>query len=206
MTEEEVSALLGRPLTPIEVTNFDTYINIAEQSLEDLICSPIETVEETRIFDTREGYSTAFIDIFHEISEVKIDDEVIDPSDYSKRQWNKRSASWYNSLVFDNKFTCDQEVEVTATWGFEEDSGDESDLPTDLQLVLAGLFDLITKKNKYDGSISSKRVEDFQISFNADSDLDDEFYSKYSKTISKYSLCDLPNIQHGRIRRGCRGF
>ena len=66
-------------------------------------------------------------------------------------------------------------------------------------MVLANLFDLITKRNKFDGTIASKRVEDFQINFNTDSDLDDEFYNKYSKILSKYSLCDIPNIQSGAI-------
>lgn len=202
MSEEQLEALLGRPLTPIEETNIVLYLDIATQSLEELICTPIDYVsEEERIFDTRKGYSTAFIDIFHEVIEVKIDDEVVDSSKYSVRQWDKRAGSWYNSLVFDSKFKTNGEITVTAGWGFESVSSDASDLPADLQVLLAGLFDLITKKNKFDGTINSKQVEDFRISFNTGADLDDEFYAKYNKTISKYSLCDIGNIQHGKV--GC---
>lgn len=200
MNAEELSALLGRPLTPIEETNIDLYLDIATEALEDLICTYIHPVTETRTFGLREGYSTAFVDIFSEVTEVKVDDTVIDPSKYSVRQWDKRNASWYNSLVFDKRFTFrDDEIEVTAAWGFPETSGDESALPYDLQSLLAGLFDLVTKKNKLDPSIASKQVEDFRISFRSGVDLDTEFRSKYADTIAKYSLCDIPNVQHGKV-------
>src|SRR5690606_38022381 len=98
MDEQTISELLGRPLTSIETANFDLYIDIAMQNLEDMLCTPLEDVSETRIFDTREGYKTAFTDIFWSVSEVKLDDNVI--TDYSLRQWDKRNATWYNSLVF----------------------------------------------------------------------------------------------------------
>lgn len=198
MTKEELSALLGRPLTSNEDTNFTLYLDIAEMALEELLCTTLEPVTETRVFDTREGYSTAFVDIFNDISEVKINDVVIDTDDYSIRQWNKRSGSWYNSIVFDHKL-CNGEIEVTADWGFLAGSGDDSDLPVDLQSVLAGLFAQITRKNKFDGSVQSKQVEDFRITFNTDADLDDEFYNTYRKTIDKYSLCNIGNLQHGRV-------
>jgi hypothetical protein len=202
MTKTEMIALLGRPLTPVEDTNFSKYLNIATESLEELICTLIEDVEETRTYDLREGYSTAFVDIFHDVSEVKIDGEVIDSSTYSARQWDRRNGSWYNSLVFDDPFTPQQsEIEITAEWGFQSGSGEDSDLPLDLQAVLAGLFAQITKKNKYDPTISSKQVEDFRISFRADADLDEEFYNKYRRTISKYSLCHIGNLQSGKVKK-----
>lgn len=199
MTKSEMAALLGRPLTSIEDTNFNLYLDIAYDALEDLICTPVNPATESRTFGLREGYRTAFVDIFNAVTEVKVDGTVIDPSKYASRQWDKRNASWYNSLVFDDRFTRrDEEIEVTATWGFPETSGDESELPSDLQLLLAGMFDLITKKNKIDPSIASKQVEDFRISFN-NVDLDTEFRSKYADTIAKYSLCDIPNVQHGKV-------
>lgn len=197
MDKEEISALLGRPLTTVEDTNFDLYLEIAYQNIEEIICTGVIDITETRVFDTRNGYSTAFVDIFHSISEVKLDGDVT--TSYTVRQWDKRNASWYNSLVFDEMLTG-QELEVTADWGFPPVS-DASSLPADLQMVLAQLFALISKKNKYDGTIQSKQVEDFRISFKSDVDLDEQFFSTYSKTISKYSLCDIPNVQHGRSCR-----
>lgn len=122
MTEQQLVKLLGRPLTSIESANLELYLNIATEALEELICSPIADIEETRTFDIREGYSTVFVDIFRSVSEVKIDGTVIDSSQYSPRQWDKRNADWYNSLVFDNKFRSYQkEIEITAIWGFEEE-------------------------------------------------------------------------------------
>lgn len=122
MTQEQLESLLGRPLTANEIANKDLYLNIATEALEELICSPIADVTETRTFDIREGYSTVFTDIFRSVSEVKIDGTIIDPSNYSLRQWDKRNADWYNSLVFDTRFRSYQkEIEITAEWGFMED-------------------------------------------------------------------------------------
>lgn len=124
MDTTQIANLLGRPLTSIEIANFELYIDIAEEALEELICTPITDVTETRTFDIREGYSTAFVDIFRTVSEVKIDGTIIDPSEYSLRQWNKRTGDWYNSIVFDNRFRHDQkEIEVTAEWGFAAQGG-----------------------------------------------------------------------------------
>lgn len=199
MTQAEMVKLLGRPLTSVESTNFTTYLDLAILSLEDLLCTPLESVNETRVFDTRKGYSTAFVDIFNDVSSVSVDGVEIEAADYSKRQWDKRNGSWYNSLVFDDKFTDNGEIEVTADWGFVEESGDDSDYPLDLQSVLAGLFAEITKKNKFDPTVESKQVEDFRITFRGEADLDEAFYNTYRKTINKYSLCDIPNVQQGKL-------
>lgn len=199
MNKDKIIALLGRPLSSIEDANFDLYYGIALEMLESLLCTPIQYAEsEARTFDVREGYSTAFVNIFvGDVSSVSIDDVVIDPSTYSKRKWNDRSAKWYNSLVFDTPFTSyDKELSVTANWGFFTDET-TTDMPYGLQVLFAGLFDSISKKNKYDGTISQKRVEDFSVSFNSNIDIDDEFKNKYSKIISEYSMCDIPNLQHG---------
>lgn len=196
MSEEEISALLGRPLTTVETTNFDEYLNIANENLESLICTPFEEAEGTRVFDTRDDYKTAFIDIFWQVSEVKLDGTVVDEADYSVRQWDKRSGSWYNSLVFED-YLERKVLEVTADWGFTPAS-DASSLPLDLQQVLAGLFGLISKKNKFDGSIQSKQVEDFRITLR-DIDLDEDFNRLYGSTISKYSLCNIPDFKQGEV-------
>lgn len=199
MNQAKLESLLGRPLTPTEVTNLTLYLDIATSALEEMICTSIAPASEARVFDLREGYSTAFVDIFRSVSLVKIDGETIGSSNYSTRQWDKRNRSWYNSLVFDCRFDRQTEIEVTAQWGFT--TTPTYSVPPDLQSVLAGLFDLISKKNKIDPTIASKRVEDFQISFRADVDIDADFESKNSVTISKYSLCNIPNIKHGRVCR-----
>lgn len=199
MNQAKLEALLGRPLTPTEQTNQRLYLKIARESLEGLICTTVSCEsEEARAYNVREGYSTAFVDIFTELTEVKIDGTVIDPSKYSVRQWDKRSGSWYNAIVLNRKFrNCDREIEVTASWGFDS-------MPVDLQLLMARIFDHVGRQNSLDREINSKKVEDFTISYNHSSiTMSDTLWASLvqdnATTISKYSMCDIPNVQHGRV-------
>jgi hypothetical protein len=192
MDKEQMSALLGRPLTPVEDANYKTYLKIARESLDSLLCMRLCDDEETKYYDVREGYSTVFTDVFTEVEEVKLDGKVVSSDNYSVRQWDRRNGSWYNAIVFDCRFSeRDKEVEVTADWGFYS-------MPADLQAVLAGLFSQVTKKNTYDGTIASKQVEDYRISFRADADLDTDFMQKYGDTLAKYSICKVGYVKHGR--------
>jgi len=201
MTEAQLIKLLGRPLTAIEKTNLTLYLDIATEALEELICSPIAPVTETRTFDIREGYSTVFLDILRSVTEVKIDGDIIDSSSYELRQWDKRNATWYNSLVFDTKFKSYQkEITVTGEWGFETTP---YSVPSGLQVLLAGLFAQISKVNKTDSTIESKQVEDFRVTFNADIDIDEDFMNKYRTLLNKYSVCNLGNLRHERKTYGC---
>lgn len=188
MNQAQVAALLGRPLTPNEVTNFKLYLDIAKKSLESFLCFDLCSPEDTQKFDARGGYATLFVSPFTELEEVKLNGDVV--TDYSVRQWDKRSGSWYNSLVFEDRLHENDEIEIKGSWGF-------SSIPSDLQLVIARSFDLITKQNKLDGSVKSKRVEDFQITFDNTVDLDDIFYTQNEVTLNKYSLCSIGNIQQG---------
>jgi hypothetical protein len=191
MKQDKLSAFLGRPLTPIESSNFDLYLKLARESLEGMLCTVLCDTDDPKFYESRDGYSTVFTDIFTDIDEVKVDGDVIDPEKYTVRQWDRRNATWFNSIVFDEKL-CGEEVEVSASWGFAK-------MPADLQYMLAGLFGLVTKKNTSDSSIQSKQVEDFRITFNADADASQEFADKYRSVIQKYSLCDVGNVQHGKV-------
>lgn len=199
MTQAELEKLLGRSLTATEIANREIYLDIATEALEDMICTPIADEENaTRIFDTRKGYQTAFVDIFRTVTEVKLDGDVIDPSVYEPRQWEKRNGAWFNSIVFDNAISTRGDLEVTADWGFVV--GEETNtVPVGLQTVLAGLFAQITKRNQTDGTVASKAVEDFSITFNKDVDLDEAFYQKYGATLKKYSLCGIGTIRQGEV-------
>lgn len=198
LTANTLEALLGRPLTQYESQNRDLYLKIANESLSDLLCSNLcDDEDNPRTFNTRVGYRTLFTGIFNELNEVKLNGDVVDADDYQVQQWDARNGSWFNSIVFEDKFVEGDEVIVDAEWGFDK-------VPADLQFVLAGLFGLITKKNKFDGTVASKQTEDFRITFNNDVDLDEEFYSNYGKTIDKYSMCHLGyGIRHGKVGYGC---
>lgn len=204
MSQSELEALLGRPLTSIEATNLDLYLNIANQRLEDMLCTRLEGVNEERTFSIRSGYHTIFVDIFTEVESVVINGVTLDADDYSPRQWDKRSASWYNSIVLEN-LTYEDEVTITADWGFDPDGSGEpiSTYPADLQLMLAGLFSLVSKQNTTDGRIQSKQVEDFRITFRDTTEVENLALANEA-TIKKYGLCGLDRgIRHGRVRRFC---
>lgn len=189
MDQSKLESYLGRPLKPVEVTNLKLYLKIARESLDDLLCLSLCDTDDPKVYESRDGYSTVFTDIFTEIDEIKVDGTGIDATIYSPRQWDKRNGSWFNSIVFDEKMTG-KDVTVSALWGF-------STMPTDLQALLAGLFDLITRKNKVDGTLKSKKVEDFQVTFDTEADVTQEFEDKHRRTIQKYSLCNVGSIRHG---------
>lgn len=190
MTQAQLAALLERSLTPNEVTNFKTYLDIAKKSLENFLCFDLCSPEDTQTFDARDGYSTVFVPPFTELEEVKRNGDVV--TDYSVRQWNNRAGSWFNSLVFEHCLHEDDEIEITGSWGF-------SSVPADLQLVIARAFALITKQNKIDPTVTSKQNRQFRIGIDNTVDLDDAFYQQNEATLSKYGLCGISNIQHGGV-------
>lgn len=193
MSQSELEALLGRSLTPTEITNFDTYLEIAKENLEELLCISLdyqdtsgEPEKTTQTFDIRDGYRTVFTGIFTELTEVKVDGTVIE--DYHVAFWDKRSNPYYNSIVLDD---CDgKEVEITGYWGFDS-------LPSDLQLLWAQAFANVSKKYVAGGgNVKSKQVEDFRITYGDLTD-DEAFTSANARTIRKYSLCNIGYIRHG---------
>lgn len=205
MTQQELEALLGRPLTPTEVMNLDLYLDIAKESLEDLLCISLDVnpdgsgdpEETTQTFDVREGYSTVFTGIFTELSEVKVDGTVT--TDYYPAFWDKRSNLYYNSIVLGKKNA--KEVEITGFWGFDS-------IPADLKLLWAQMFANVSKKyNAGGGNVKSKQVEDFRITYGDLTD-DEAFLNANKRTISKYSLCNIGYVLHGSTckshrRRDC---
>lgn len=192
MTQEKLVELLGRPLTTIEVTNFKAYIDIAFGTLSELLCASISRKTETRTFESVEGYSTVFTDYFTDVSEVKIDGSVIDSSEYSVRQWDKRDADWYNSIVFDTK-RGDCEVEITADWGFGKC------LPNALELLVADLFANISTRRTTNTNVASKQVEDFRITFRESISVDEQFSRDNAQTLGRYSMCSVSRIRNGAI-------
>lgn len=193
MDEADMVKLLGRPLTSTESANFDEYLEIAEELLEDALCySPFaddSSDAELRYFESREGYSTVFVGAFEDVTSVLVDGEAV--TNYTPYLWDSRNSNWYNSLVFDTKFTDDVEIQVTAAWGFTE-------LPLDLQRLLSKYFVLVSSGSKSDSNMTRKTVEDFSI-WRDNSKTDDERLTEANaKTISKYSICGIGNLKHGK--------
>lgn len=190
MTQDKLEALLGRSLTPREVDNLSLYLQIAEENLDELLCTSIEEVTETRTYEARDGYSTVFTDIFQTVTEVKVNGEAT--TDYYKAQWDRRNGSWYNSIVFSERFDdTDTLVEVTGTWGF-----DPSNTPVDLQRLLAQMFAVASTKYQTN-DVKSKKVEDFSVTY-SDITTDEKVAADNALTISKYSQCNTGYVLHGR--------
>lgn len=194
MDQSRLEALLGRSLKPVEATNLDLYLEISKESLEDLLCMTVTEVGEdadytTRTFVARDGYSSVFTGILHDVMEVKLGDSISEPDTYRMSFWDDRNMAFSNSIVFDDKL-CGQQVEVTAKWGFVK-------YPSDLQRLWAQLF--TQTSSKYVANrVSKKRVEDFQIDFVTNLTQDQQFMQDNARAISKYRMCDIGEIRHGR--------
>lgn len=194
LSEQEVAAYLGRPLTPTESTNFDLYLDTAVDNLQELLCFTLEVqggsgaTPEERTYTAREGYSTVFTDIFTDVDGVERNETAVD--DYTPMFFDNRNKGFYNSLVFDNRErTDDAEIAITATWGFVE-------LPKDLARVLSQAFAVVSKRYVV-SNVKRKDVEDFSVTYGDLTD-DEAFMKNNAITIAKYSLCDVGYIKHGR--------
>ena len=189
MTKEQISALLGRPLSSVEDTNFSLYLDIAFNAVSSMLCADIESKFDTQSFVPRKGYRTLNVPIFTEIDSVKLDGT--STTSYEVRQGSSLNGEWFNSIVFDQPLFC-QRVEVEADWGFYS-------LPTDLKMLVAQQFGMI--KDQLDADIvKSKGVEDFSITLK-ETTKTKAFAEKYAATIAKYSSCNAGNVQHGNARR-----
>jgi len=205
MKQEELEAFLGRSLTQREVTNMTIYLDIARQSLEELVCMEIscESVEEPRIVSTRVGYSTVFTDVFTDVDSVTINGEEVDSSKYYKAFFDSRNGKFFNSIVFNEAFYDSDGITITATWGFQG-------LPNDLGMLMARLFSNVSKKYSVgSGNVKSKRVRNFQVTYGDLTD-DQAFIDANSRTIQKYNMCNIGFIrsgstcsEHGRLDCGC---
>lgn len=195
MTQDEIEALLGRSLTAREADNIALYLEIATEEVEGLLCISLdysgdesgEQVAEERTYKARKGYSTVFTDIFSEVTSVTVNGEA--GSDYDPQFWDNPNSGYYNSIVLDEPLESDSVV-VTAVWGFVE-------LPSDLKRLIAQAFDMVAKKHNV-SDVSSKKVEDFSISYGSLSD-NEKFIRDNALVIRKYSMCTIGNIQHGAI-------
>lgn len=184
MDTETMSALLGRPLSSMETTNFDLYLKIATQNLEQLLCGSLEFSEdETRTFNVRAGYRVVYTGIFSSITEVKLNDEVT--TDY---QPYRQHPNFLKAIVFDDPLESGDTVEITADWGFET-------LPEDLQVIVAKLFGSVVAKS---GKVRSKSIEDFSVTY-ADKTDGEQLLEDYGSTIRKYSVCDEIQVLSGDV-------
>lgn len=195
LTKEQMAALLGRSLTATEDANFEKYLNIATEHLEELTCSEIAKVAEDaepseRTFGTRDGYRTVWVDPFSSLTSVTIDGKEVDVNDYTKKQNDSFNGSWFNIIEFSRR-RCGEKIVVNAVWGF-------ATVPADLEMLLAQLFNQISVDQKSDGQVKSKKIEDFTVTFK-DSVTYQDLLESNAATLAKYSQCNQGVIRHGRV-------
>lgn len=184
MTQANLEAYLGRSLSALEVTNLTLYLELSQERLEDLLCINLTTATEDRTFGVRNGYQTVFTDLYTKVNSVTVGGNVI--TDYETRQWDRRNASWYNSIILD---TYENEVTINADWGCPS---------KELQQLQARLFSLISTSNVSGGNVKRKSVEDFTIEF-SETPVYNQFLTDNRALIDKFSLCSIGNIQHGNL-------
>lgn len=188
MTKANLEAFLGRSLSSVEDTNIKLYTSMAYNMLSRILCTTVCNKTEARYFDARDGYHTLFTDIFSDINSITIDG--VEVTDYIVKQNDRRGTDWYNSIVFTDEMVKDSEILVDANWGFNE-------VPLELQDLTAKLFGLVSSRNTTDSRITTKKIEDFSVSYR-DITPDDQLLTDYAQVISKYSQCQLT----GEVRNG----
>lgn len=189
MTQSQLEALLGRSLTTVEITNRETYLKIAYESLEELLCTKLCSNDTDRVYNARIGYRTVWIDIVTEVTKVYVDGVEVSSDTYTLMQRDNRNSTWYNSILFDEPFAEESLVTVEADWGFECK-------PKDLQLLVARLFGSIGAETKTDTRVKSKQTEDFRITY-GDATVFDSVMNANQRIINKYSICGIGEISHG---------
>jgi len=193
LTEAQLAKLLNRSLTSAESANFDLYLKIAVQRLQELLCVDLCRKDGERTYESRSGYRTVYVDPFTELNSVTIDGDEVDEGDYTIKQNDSLNGSWYNAIEFDTR-RSGQKIVVDADWGFNP-------LPTDLQLLLAQLFNQGSVEQTADNTVKSKKIEDFTVTYK-DGATYDEFITANSSTINRYSQCHQGIIRHGAVAWG----
>lgn len=188
LSKEQVAKLLNRSLTSSEDANFDTYLKIAVQRLEEMLCMTLCGDAAERTYQTREGYRTLYVDPFTDVTTVTVDGKEV--TAFTKKQNDKFNGYWYNVIEFDSKQTG-KNVVVDADWGFDK-------LPVDLQLLLARLFGQGSVEHTSDGQVKEKKIEDFSVTYK-DGATFDEFVLANSSIIDKYSQCNVGTIRSGAV-------
>lgn len=190
MNQTKLEALLGRSLTSTEVTNLKTYLKIAKQQLEDLLCAKIDSVTEDRSYEMAEG-KLLFVDPFVNINSITIADAELESDAYTLYQNDDMNGEWYNLIEFDSSRTRGTVVTVNADWGF-------GSCLSDLELLWARLFAMNSQDQAVDGRVQSKQIEDFRVTYSGATTYE-QFRKDNALTIYKYSQCGTGGVRNGSV-------
>jgi hypothetical protein len=82
-------------------------------------------------------------------------------------------------------------IEVDAEWLDE--------LPSDLKLLLANLFGLVSVEQSTNGRVERKSIEGYSVTYR-DTDDYQQLVKDFESTIRKYSLCNIGEISSGEVK------
>ncbi len=184
LTEQQVESYLQRSLTSFESGNFNNLLRIAISKLEALICSKVGYIEEERTFQGRDGMRSVFIGLCSEVKSVKVNSNSVDFATYLGD-----SASQICDNIVLNKPTKHTDV-ITVHGGFGLKV-----IPEELAQVISELFAV---KLAGGDKITSKKVEDFSITYDKTSELD-RIIESYKSILDKYSQCSQITLRSGEI-------
>lgn len=179
ISSTNMSKLLGRPLTPAETSNYNTYITGAIQMLDTLLCTNIASTKQTRVYRSKIDMSEVFIDPFTTITSVTINGT--ERTDYTVKQNDNYTADWYNILEF-NSTLKGEKVTVEAKWGF-------SGCPVDLEQLVAKLFVLSANPVKQNSDVKRKKIEDVEVEYFSNDSGIESLQRDYAGVIAKYGNC-----------------
>jgi hypothetical protein len=190
LTKETIVQYLGRPLTASENSNFDSYLEIATKRLSTLLGFSFSTTAGARTFDVRDGYRTAFIDPFTDVSAVAVNGQSL--TTYVKKQNDSYQGDWFNSLEFDDRLHGGR-IEVTASWGFG------GALPEDLAKLLAAVFGIHELETvRVRNNVKSKKIEDTAVTYKDGTDFD-RVVTAHIGTVQKYAQVERA-VSHGLVQ------
>lgn len=193
ITDEQIAVYLGRSLTATEVASFEAMLDVTAKRLGNMLCADIAFREGVaRTFQAADGMRTVFTGFVSEISSIALNE--VATTDYTLKQGDTQGElGWYDNIVFSKPLNRGDVVVVTGNFGFAE-------IPADLGLVLARLFELGGKEVKADG-VKSKQVEDFRLTY-SDAAVIDQFIAANAATLAAYSQCGGAKLRSGSVK-GC---
>lgn len=183
ISKEDMAALLDRPLTSGEDSNYNAVLATAKSTLESILGIKLDG-SGTRIYLPRTMYSQLWTDPFVGMATVAVvDADGTTDITSTPAYYDDLNAPWFNSVILDS-LMGNKKIAVTANWGF----GDE--LPIDLKALWASLFGLVTEAaaSEATGAITSEQILTHKVTYAASSsDAIQRWSESNTTTIARYA-------------------
>lgn len=201
ISKEDMAKLLGRPLTSAETTNYDLYIEIAQEQLEQLLGLKLTGTDNSeRVYEARSGFHSLVIDPFSANNPTVTDGDGNAVTGFAVRLDDDYNAKWFNTIELVDRMKAGI-YKVKAKWGYG------SELPKGLQLLMAGMFDVTANGNPVasEAKIKSETTLSHSVTFDTSSEAYQRFVDSYAALIAKYSQDRTAMVLSGKVRHPAQG-